>query len=117
MSVIPGWCASTRPGISSFSGALLRTRVRYYASPRNDGLLRLQDRRAGGATALQVEMCFRRILERIGVVDRHMKLAADNRGKQRVGALEQFLAGADVIIELGPGRKQRAVIVELGNRK
>src|ERR1700722_11760972 len=28
-SVIPGWCVSTRPGISSF-------RVRCFASPRND---------------------------------------------------------------------------------
>jgi hypothetical protein len=27
-SVIPGWCASTRPGISSFSGAQLRAIVR-----------------------------------------------------------------------------------------
>src|SRR6202008_551195 len=30
-SVIPGWCVSTRPGISRF-------RVRCFASPRNDGL-------------------------------------------------------------------------------
>ncbi len=30
-SVIPGWCASTRPGISRF-------RVRCFASPRNDGV-------------------------------------------------------------------------------
>src|SRR6187549_1084121 len=32
-AVIPGWCASTRPGISRF-------RVRCYASPRNDEPLR-----------------------------------------------------------------------------
>src|SRR5438309_5558432 len=30
LSVIPGWCVSTRPGISRF-------RVRCLASPRNDG--------------------------------------------------------------------------------
>src|SRR6476646_3437845 len=29
-TVIPGWCVSTRPGISRF-------RVRCFASPRNDG--------------------------------------------------------------------------------
>src|SRR5437879_243324 len=34
--VIPGWCATTRPGISRFSGAQLRTIVRCCASPRND---------------------------------------------------------------------------------
>src|SRR4029078_6177453 len=28
-----------------------------------------------------------------------------------------FLAGADIVVELGPGRKQRAVIVELRYRK
>ena len=57
------------------------------------------------------------ILERIGVVDRHVQLAVDDGGEQRVGAFEQLLAGADVIVELGPGRKQRAVIVELGERE
>src|SRR5258708_18206050 len=31
-SVIPGWCVSTRPGISRF-------RVRCFASPRNDGFV------------------------------------------------------------------------------
>jgi hypothetical protein len=29
-SVIPGWCASTRPGISRFSDAQLRIIVRCY---------------------------------------------------------------------------------------
>src|SRR6185312_11825624 len=31
-AVIPGWCASTRPGISRFSGAQLRTVVRSLAA-------------------------------------------------------------------------------------
>src|ERR1700759_2513929 len=62
-------------------------------------------------------MRLRRILQRIGVVDRHVQLARDDGGKQRIGALEQLLAGADVIVELRPGRKQRAVIVELRYRK
>src|SRR6266581_495839 len=35
-TVIPGWCVSTRPGISRFSGAQLRTIVRLYEPPRND---------------------------------------------------------------------------------
>src|SRR5437899_13086973 len=57
------------------------------------------------------------ILQRIGVVDRHMKLAIDHGGEQRVGAFEQFLAGRDVVVELWPRRKQRAVIVELSERE
>src|SRR6185312_8493553 len=35
-SSFPGWCVSTRPGISRFPGAQLRTIVRCSASPRND---------------------------------------------------------------------------------
>src|SRR5437588_3829859 len=34
--VIPGWCASTRPGISRFSDVQLHIVVRCCASPRND---------------------------------------------------------------------------------
>jgi len=51
------------------------------------------------------------------VVDRHVQLAVDDGGEQRVGALEQLLAGADVIVELWPRREQRAVIVEFGERE
>src|SRR5215217_5762235 len=39
-AVIPGWCFSTRPGISRFSDAQLRIVVRCFASPRNDGKAR-----------------------------------------------------------------------------
>jgi hypothetical protein len=35
--VIPGWCVSTRPGISRFSDVQLHIVVRCFASPRNDG--------------------------------------------------------------------------------
>ena len=56
-------------------------------------------------------MRLRRILQRIGVVDRHVELAVDDGGEQRVGAFQQFLAGRDVVVELRPGRKQRAVVV------
>ena len=55
-------------------------------------------------------MRLRGILQRIGVVDRHVELAVDG-GEQRAGAFEQFLAGRDVVVELRPGRKQRAVVV------
>ena len=58
-----------------------------------------------------------RILQRIGVIDRHVELAVDHGGEQRVGAFEQFLAGRDVIVELRARRKQRAVIVEFGERE
>src|SRR6266436_8569966 len=34
--VIPGWCVSTRPGISRFSDVQLHIGVRCFASPRND---------------------------------------------------------------------------------
>src|SRR3954466_8501961 len=51
------------------------------------------------------------------MVDRHVELAVDDRGEQRVGAFEQFLAGRDVVVELWPGREQRAVVVELGERE
>src|SRR5437588_13088520 len=37
-AVIPGWCVSTRPGISRF-------RVRCFASPRNDGWSERADRK------------------------------------------------------------------------
>ena len=57
------------------------------------------------------------VLERVGVVDRHVQFAVDDGGKQRVGALEQFPAGADVIVEFRPRRKQRAVVVEFGERE
>jgi hypothetical protein len=36
-AVIPGWCESTRPGISRFSDVQLHIVVRCFASPRNDG--------------------------------------------------------------------------------
>jgi hypothetical protein len=49
-------------------------------------------------------MRLRRILQRIGMVDRHVELAVDDGGEQRVGAFEQFLAGRDVVVELRPGR-------------
>ena len=62
-------------------------------------------------------MRLRRILQRIGVVDRHVELAIDDGGEQRAGAFEQFLAGRDVVVELRPGRKQRAVVVEFGERE
>jgi hypothetical protein len=62
-------------------------------------------------------MRLRGILQRIGVVDRHVELAVDDGGEQRVGAFEQFLAGRDVVVKLRPGRKQRAVVVEFGERK
>jgi hypothetical protein len=37
LPVIPGWCASARPGISRFSDVQLHIVVRCLASPRNDG--------------------------------------------------------------------------------
>ena len=58
-----------------------------------------------------------RILQRIGVVDLHVQLAVDDGGKQGVGAFKQFGAFADVVVEFRPGRKQRTVIVEFGNRE
>ncbi len=36
ITVIPGWCFSTRPGISRFSDVQLHIGVRCYAPPRND---------------------------------------------------------------------------------
>ena len=62
-------------------------------------------------------MGLRCIFQRIGVIDRHMQFAVDHGGKQRVGAFEQFRALADIVVELRPGRKQRAVVVEFGNRR
>jgi len=44
-------------------------------------------------------MRLRRILQRVGVVDRHVELAVDDGGEQRVGAFEQFLAGRGVVVE------------------
>src|SRR6266536_2473623 len=35
-AVIPGWCVSTRPGISRFSDVQLHILVRCFTSPRND---------------------------------------------------------------------------------
>jgi hypothetical protein len=57
------------------------------------------------------------ILQRVGMIDRHVQFAVDHGGKQRVGAFEQFGALADIVVEFRPGRKQRAVIVEFGNRE
>ena len=68
--------------------------------------LRLQNRRAGRCPAFQIDVGLRRILQRIGVVDRHVQLAVDDGGKQGVGAFQQFRALADVIVEFRPGRKQ-----------
>src|SRR6266568_1787832 len=51
------------------------------------------------------------------MVDRHVQLAVDDGGEQRVGTFKQFVAGADVVVELWPRRKQRAVIVELSERE
>ena len=58
-----------------------------------------------------------RILQRIGVVDRHVQFAVDDGREQGVGAFQQFRALADVVVEFRPGRKQRAVIVEFGDRE
>src|ERR1700679_2341203 len=80
-------------------------------------ILRLEDRGAGGCPALQGGMGFGRILQRVGMVDWHVQFAVDHGGKQRVRASEQFGAFADIVVEFRPGRKQRAVIVEFGNRK
>ena len=62
-------------------------------------------------------MRLRRILQRVGVIDRDVQLAVDDGGEQCVGAFEQFLAGADIVVEFRPGRKQRTVVVEFGQRK
>src|SRR5205823_8622962 len=56
ITVIPGWCASTRPGISRFSGAQLRTIVRCFASPRNDSLY-FQDTTQRSRGAISPESC------------------------------------------------------------
>src|SRR6266700_2955355 len=58
-----------------------------------------------------------RVLQRIGMIDWHVQLAVDDGGKQRIGAFQQFGALADIVVEFWPGGKQRAVIVEFGNRK
>jgi len=50
--------------------------------------LRLQNRGAGGGTAFQIDMRPRRILQRVGGVDRHMQFAVDDGGEQRVGAFQ-----------------------------
>src|SRR6202790_1799734 len=80
--VIPGWCVSTRPGISRF-------RVRCCASPRNDGLLRRQYRAADQPALLQID-------ERIvGLGKRHRR---DWNGCDLLGAyeIEQFLSLAEI---------------------
>ena len=59
----------------------------------------------------------RRILQRVGVVDRHVQFSVDHRREQRVGALGQFGALADIVVELRPGGEQRAMVVELGDRE
>src|SRR6266852_7744430 len=73
--------------------------------------LRLQDRCAGGGPAFQVDMGLGGIFQRVGVMDRDVQLAADDGGKQRVGAFQQFRALADIVVELRPRREQRAVTV------
>src|SRR5438067_12004447 len=57
------------------------------------------------------------VFQRISVVYWHVELAIDHSGEQRVGALEQFGALADIVVELWAGRKQRAMAVEFGDRK
>src|SRR6267154_3333760 len=79
--------------------------------------LRLQDRRAGRGPAFQVGMGLGGVLQCVGVVDRDVQLAADDGGKQRVGAFQQFRALADIVVELRPGREQRAVVVKFGDRE
>jgi hypothetical protein len=68
-----------------------------YGSPRarrvrgdddNAKILRLQNRRAGCRPAFQIGMGLCRILQRIGVVDRHVQFAVDHSGKQGVGSLQ-----------------------------
>src|ERR1700742_5173461 len=46
-----------------------------------------------------------------------MQLAIDHSCEQRIRTLKQLLAGADIVVELGSRRKQRAVIVEFRYRK
>src|SRR5947208_9137579 len=79
--------------------------------------LRPHDRRAGGCPALELDMRLRGVLQRVGMVDRHVQLAIDDGREQRVGALEQFLAGADIVVELWTSGKQRAMVVEFGKRE
>src|SRR6202042_2837297 len=67
---------------------------------RGWGYSRLQDRRAGGVAAFEIDMRLGRIFQCIGMIDRHMKLAVDHGGKQGIGALQQLLAGADIVVEL-----------------
>ena len=57
------------------------------------------------------------VFQGVGMVDRHVQLAVDDGGEQRVGAFQQFLARADIVVELRPGRKQRTVVVEFGEAK
>src|SRR3984893_13155140 len=57
------------------------------ASPRNDGWkLRPQDRSTCRRAALEIDMRLGDILQRVGVVDRHVQLAVDDGSKQRVAA-------------------------------
>src|SRR5689334_2867324 len=88
---------------------------RRFAHRNAEKRLRPQYRRARGCPALELGVRPRRILQRIGMIDRHVQLAVDNGGKHGVGTLKQFLAGGDVVVELRPGREQRAVIVEFGD--
>src|ERR1700682_3237874 len=115
---MPGWCLSTRPQMCNCTSGNLEIPGSMLASPRNDGWnLRPQDRSTCRRAALEIDMRLGDILQRVGVVDRHVQLAVDDGSKQRVGAFEQFRALADVVVEFRPGRKQRAVVVEFGNRE
>ena len=67
--------------------------------------LRPHNRRPRGRPALQLRVRLRGILQRIGVVDRHVEFAVDDGSEQRVGAFEQLLAGRDVVVELRPDRE------------
>jgi len=60
LAVIPGWCASTRPGISRFSGAQLRTIVRSFHSRPH----------AGPRSIVDLSMCSPHVVahERTGVL-------------------------------------------------
>jgi len=79
-------------GHSPANGSKCGKQIEKYESARRpaDKPLRLQDRRPGRGPALQIDMGLCRILQRIGMVDRHVQFAVDHGGKQGVGALQQF---------------------------
>src|ERR1700733_16326377 len=112
--VIPGRCEASNPESrdslmrNCASGFTLRV-------PGNDvGKLRPHDRGAGGGAAFEVDMRLAGVLQRVGVVDRHVQLAVDDGGKQGVGAFQTFGALADVVVVFRAGRQQSAVISGFG---